>query len=89
MGLRSFDRVAGRASKYIGIHMFGNIVRWVATSLCVCLLVSPALLSLFVDRASLGFCWLRQLVYVNSFCFHLGANGFCLSLWGFLHGEKH
>ena len=86
--MSSFDLVAGRVSKYIGIYMLGNIVWWVATSICVCLPVSPALLSLFVDRVSLGFWSLRQLVYANSFCFHLGANGFCLSLWSFLHGEK-
>ena len=87
-GLDSFDLVSGRASKCIGNHMLGNIVWWVASSMCVCLPVSPVLLSFFCERVSLGCCWLRQLVYVNSFCFHFAANGFCLSLWSFIHGEK-
>ena len=53
--MSSFDLVAGRASKYIGIHMLGNIVWWVASSVCVCLPVSPALLSLFVTESLLDF----------------------------------
>ena len=53
--MSSFDLVAGRASKYIGIHMLGNIVWWVASSVCVCLPVSPALLSLFVIESLLDF----------------------------------
>ena len=53
--MSSFDLVAGCASKYIGIHMLGNIVWWVASSVCVCLPVSPALLSLFVIESLLDF----------------------------------
>ena len=54
-GLDSFDLVSGRASKCIGNHMLGNIVWWVASSMCVCLPVSPVLLSFFVSESPLDF----------------------------------
>ena len=69
--------------------MLGNIVWWVASSMCVCLFTCDASSSfLFFVSESLGFCWFRQLVYVNSFCFLFGANGFCPSLWSFFRCEK-
>ena len=72
-GLGSFDLVSGRAPKYTGNHMLGNIVWWVASSMCVCLFTCDASSSFlfFVSESPSDFVGFASWFMLTLFVFFL------------------